>query len=317
MKPLRITFLTAILTLIFLSTTIAQQFEFRVMATKGKIELEKSGSKKWNKLKVGSKIFKNDKIKISGKSYLSLVYKTGKTIELKKSGTYNISKLAKKVSTSKSNVSKRFTNYILDEVGGDEDFIAGNDFRKNMGITGSVERSLDNQPFMNKNILQLNSPRKVNFVNTVFTFRWHQIKNVKKYEFILTDRFDKPVFSKFVYNNSITIDASEANLDRDTYYFWKVKAESQKEYKSDDACFLILSKNRTQAIKDTVKMIEEEVGNTNSPSAQIILGAFYEQNYIIDQALKSYRQAVALAPDVKIYKKLYKRFLNRIKVTEK
>jgi len=165
--------------------------------------------------------------------------------------------------------------------------------------------------------VQLNSPRKVNFINTVFTFRWHPVKNVKKYEFILTDRFDKPVFSKFVYNTSLTIDAREANLDRDTYYFWKVKAEGEKEFKSDDACFLILSNNRTKAIEDTVKMIEQEVGDVNSPSAQVILGAFYEQNYIIDQALKSYRQAVTLAPDVKIYEKLYKRFLNRIKVTEK
>ncbi|MFC2130541.1 hypothetical protein ACFLSQ_03825 [Bacteroidota bacterium] len=317
MKNLQISLISFILAIALVGSAFAQNYEFKVMASKGKPVVQKDNSKTWNKIKLGTKIFSKDKIKLTGKSYISLVHKTGKTVELKKEGTYSVKELSKKMGSKGSNVSKRFSDYLLDEISSSDDLLASGDHRDNMEITGSVERSMNTQPFINKKALQLNSPRKANLLNNVFTVRWHEFENAKEYEFILSDRFDKPITTKNVHGTFLTVDASELNLDKDTYYFWKVKAKGDDKNKSDDACFLILSDEKAKAIRDTVEIIKSEVGGDKNASAKIILAAFYEQNYIIDEALKAYREAVVLAPDVDIYTKLYKRFLNRIKVTEK
>jgi len=317
MKKLRISLISCLLAIALTGSLIAQNYEFKVMAAKGKPTVQKENSKSWDDIKLGTQLSGKDKIKLAGNSYISLIHKSGKTIELKKAGTFSIAELGKEVSANKSNVSKRFADYFLDEISSSEDLLASGEHRDKMKVTGSVERSMNTQPFINKNALQLNSPRKVNFLSNVFTFRWHEFETAKDYEFVLSDRFDKPVYSKTISGTSVTLNADELKLEKDTYYFWSVKAKGNDKNKSDDACFLILSDDKVKAIKDTVDIIKKEVGDENTPSAKIILAAYYEQNHIVDEAIKAYKDAATLAPDVEIYTKLYKRFLSRINVSEK
>src|SRR3990172_7857374 len=184
MKTLRISLISCILAIALVTTAFSQGYEFKIMASKGKADVQKENSKTWDKVKLGTKVISNDKIKLTGNSYISLVHKSGKTLELKTAGTYSVGELSKKVGDNKANVSKRFADYLLDEISSSEDLLASGDHRKKMETTGSVERSMDNQPFINKHALQLNSPRKVNFMNTVFTFRWMDSENAKEYEFV-------------------------------------------------------------------------------------------------------------------------------------
>jgi len=317
MKKLQFTLISCLLALALTGSLLAQNYEFKVMAAKGKPAVQKENSKSWVDIKLGAQLGSKDKIKLLAGSYLSLVHKSGKTVELKQAGTMSVADLSKNIGPSNSGVSKRFAEYLLDEISSSEDLLASGEHRDKMKTTGSVERSMNTQPFVNRNALQLNSPRKVNFLNNVFTFRWNEYETAKEYEFVLSDRFDKPVLSKTVIGTSITLNADEMKLDKDTYYFWSVKAKGNDKNKSDDACFLIFSNEKIKAIRDTVDAIKKELGDENTASAKIILAAYYEQNHIVEEALKSYRDAVTLAPDVEIYTKLYKRFLNRINVTEK
>lgn len=318
MKNFKLSLISLILAVSMISVAFGQQYEFKVMATKGNLTVQKEKSNSWNPIKLGTQVFGSDKIKLGGDNpYMSLVHKSGKTLEIKKSGTYTVSDLTKQIGTKGAGVSKKFADYLMDELGDSDDLLADGDHRKNMGVTGSVTRAIPDQPFIKKDGLRLNSPRKVNLINSVFTFRWISVDNTKEYEFVLTDRFDKPVMTKEVHGNSITLNADELKLARNTYYFWKVRAKGDKKSKSDDACFLVLSDDKIKSIQDTIETIKNEVGEDNNPTSKIILAAFYEQNYIIDEALRSYREAVALAPDVDFYQKLYQRFLNRINVTEK
>jgi len=294
-----------------INISLAQNYEFKVMASSGTVKVYNKDKKSWNDVKIGTQIKENDKIKLSTKSYLSLIHKSGRTLELKQAGEFLASDLTASLNKNKTSVASKFADYILDEISSSDDLLA--EGSRNMSITGSVTREID-QPFMRKEALKLNSPRKVNLLGTVFTFNWLSKPGVKTYEFILTDRFDRPVFTKDVNATSITLNADELKLERNTYYFWKVKAKGDDKTLSEDACFMVLSKDKTKAILDTVKQIKEDVGDENTPTAKIILAAFYEQNYLIDEALQNYREAMRLAPDVELYKKLYQRFLNRINV---
>ena len=316
MKKLQISLASVILMFALIGTAVSQSYQFKVMATNGNPTIQKENSNNWESIKLGAKVNPKDQIKLSKNSYISLVHKSGKTIELKKSGTYKVADLSKQVNSSKSSVASKFADYLLDEVGGDEALLAEGNYRDNMGVTGSVTRDIPDQPFIKKDGLRLNSPRKVNLLSSVFTFKWISADNKTDYEFILTDRFDRPVMTKFVKGNSITLNADELKLDKNTYYFWKIKVKDDDKSKSEDACFLLLSTDKVKAIQDTVKTINEEVGDPDSPTAKLILAAFYEQNYIIDEALRSYKEAMTLAPDVDLYKKLYQRFLLKINVED-
>ncbi len=297
--------------LLAVSSLYAGGYEFKVMAVKGNVKIYDASSKKWESAKTGSQASKNDKIKIHKNAYASLIHKSGKAVELSKPGTYNASAVSKKVAASKSNVSQRFADYLMDEISSSES-LEESDYASQMGTTGAVERSLEKpKP------IKLNSPRKVHFMNPVFTFRWKPLKDVKNYKLIISDRFDKPIFEKEARCCSITLNADELDLNRDSYYFWKVRAESDKNKESDYACFLTLSDKKIGAIKDTVDIIKKELKGGNKASSQIILAAFYEQNYLISQAINSYQKALKYAPNVPIYDNLYKRFLNKLQITPK
>jgi len=317
MKNLRISLLSCLLAIALTGSLFAQNYDFKVMAAKGKATIQKENSKSWTDVKLGTQLSGKDMIKLTGNSYISLVHKSGKTVELKKAGSFSVAELSKSVGSNKSSVSKRFADYLMDEISSSDDMLAAGEHRDKMKTTGSVERSMNTQPFVNKDALQLNSARKVNFLNTTFTFRWKEFEQSKDYEFVLADRFDKPVVTKNVTGTMVTLNADELKLDKDTYYFWSVRVKGKEKQKSDDACFLILSDDKVNAIKDTVELIKSEFEDPNTASAKIILAAYYEQNHIVDEALKAYQEAKTLAPDVEIYDRLYQRFLSRTNISEK
>ena len=315
-----------LLTAAFIMTSVINAFsyEFKVMAVKGKVQAIKDG--KTEDLKAGASLSKNDKLKLNDvKSYLSLVHSSGKTIELKNQGNYNVSELSSKVAAMKNSVSQRFANYVIDEISSSKDLLAKGNVKENMGTTGATERGVvhfntkkmkdDNQPFVQKDsYIKINTPRKVNYMTQDIAFNWNKATKGKEYEFQISDRFDKPVFTKTLTDTSISVNAASLSLDKDVYYFWKVSLKSDNKIKSGDACFLVLSDKKIASIRDTVKLINEEIGAEKNATASIVLAKFYEQNYIIDEAIKSYRAALDQAPDVPEYQNLYKRFLNRINV---
>ncbi len=313
MNKLRNYLVSLIIIFLMINISFAQNYEFKVMASSGAVKVYNNDSKSWTDAKIGTKVKAQDKLKLSKNAYLSLIHKSGRSLELKKSGEFNVRELSNSINSKKSNVTSKFADYLIDEISSSDDLLAeGN---RNMSTTGSVTREID-QPFMKKNSLKLNSPRKVNFLGKVFTFNWLQKPGIKKYEFILSDRFDRPVFTKEVASTSITLNADELKLEKNTYYFWKVKAKGDDKTISEDACFMVLSNDKSKAILDTVKLIKDDLGNENTATSRIILAAYYEQNYLIDEALQNYREAVRLAPDVELYQKLYQRFLNRINIVD-
>ncbi len=63
-------------------------------------------------LRRGSSLNANDELKVSENSYLALVHKTGKPMELKKAGSYKVSDLAAKVGGGTS-VLNQYVDFVL------------------------------------------------------------------------------------------------------------------------------------------------------------------------------------------------------------
>ena len=105
----------------------AQDYAFKVLVNKGKNEL-KTGET-WQQVKVGSSLQSHDELRVAENSYIGLVHKTGKPLELKQSGKYKVMDLAAK--NGGPSVLNKYTDFILSTNTGP---------KTNLTATGAVSR---------------------------------------------------------------------------------------------------------------------------------------------------------------------------------
>lgn len=312
MRPFKFIPVFLLMLSVGVSTALAENYIFRVLASNGDVKVKTNNRGQWEKLKTGSRLFENDKIKIGSNSHLGLVHKSGRALQVSAPREYTVSDLAGKLSKS-STVTGRFTQFILDEMQESDNLMASDNY--NMDVTGSVERSTEGLPFMSSGYsFRVNTPRKINYVDPKASFTWFNAANDGKYKFIITDRFDRPIYTAEVSDTVYNVDLDKIKLDKDVYYFWHVVDAADESKKSEDGCFLLYSDNEVKAVKDSLNLLKEELGDVDNPVSKVMLGYFYETKDMIPQAMDSYKEAVELSGGTADYKQIYDKFLRRMRL---
>jgi tetratricopeptide (TPR) repeat protein len=137
MKPIKY-LIASVLFFLGVCVVQAQGYEFKVVASHGQVHKENSNSRLW----AGSQLSSRDKVVVGSASYLGLVHKSGKTIEIKSPGTYSIAELSAKVSNGRSSTTSKYVNYVVGEMAKAEKQDINTNHRRYMAITGSVQRAL-------------------------------------------------------------------------------------------------------------------------------------------------------------------------------
>ena len=303
-------FLALILTL----SARSQDFEFKILALKGNIEV-KVPKAEWKKIKTGDNINIDDIIKVPKNSYIGLMHKSGRTIEIREEGDFKTKELAEKLSSHKTTFSKRFAKYVADEIAGGESVMKGSNYRESMQKPGSVERGIVDEFDPNKIRITLNAPRKFTALQPVVILQWNKVTGVTKYSFRLSDRFDRPVFSKEVGDTMIALDLAPLDIEKDVYYFWKVTSIAGVGAESETACFLFPSFEKMAAKRDSIEMLRSELEDETSPLNQLIMATYLEENQLILESMDAYKKAIKLAPGVEEFKQVYDKFLKRYGIT--
>lgn len=301
---------------------------FKVLALKGNVMINRAGTNSWDKLKSNASITDDQNIKLDDGAYLGLVHDGGRTVELKNSGTYSAAALSKDIKSKKDDLSKRLTKYVTEQISSADDLLSGSDYRNSMKITGSVERGITSEGqtnykdaagsrqddiLNNNNIIIVKSPRKTNILNSIVTFQWHPLPDVKDYAISLHDRFDREILTKTVSDTTISINLYDFNLEKNVYYFWNVSSANNKKIKSEDCAFLILPDEKVSAMNEDLSVIRDDYLKDNSSLGKIILATFYQENNLNIDAMNSYEEAIKQSPDVDEFKKLYDIFLYKLK----
>ncbi|MBI5325992.1 MAG: hypothetical protein HZB41_12095 [Ignavibacteriae bacterium] len=317
MKNINKFFVMIILLLFSFFSISAQNTEFKILASRGQVLIQKNGKGTWEKIFTGGLINLKDKIKMLPGSYLGLVHAKGKTLELKKDGIYTVSQLSKEIAGMKSTMSGQFANLIISEVGNASGNIIDKDSKKSLGQSGAVERNIDsNVMTSNGNQKQedrilIKSPVKEHSINQDILFEWTRLKNENEYEFYLTDRYDRLEFSKTTSDTFLLVDTKKLKLEKGSYYFWRITVKGKPELKSDEACFLILTDTEISGINDTLKLLKEELGEEHTATSSLMYAVYFEKCNLINEAKVSYLEALKIAPDVEVYNNLYYNFLKR------
>ena len=267
------------------------------------------------------------------------------SVELKpdKTSEYTVAQLSKNIASNKTGLSKRFAQYIVNEITSSDDILSSKDYRENMQEVGAVERAFEGKVNTQGRIENISKgdkttsqaldaagkvvlgsdnkfivarmPRASYIIDPNVEFTWYKSQEVKDYSFQITTSNDSVVYKKALNDTSFNLNFQNQKLNKDRCYYWSV-SDANGDYKSEEFCIYWLSDKQSNLVKDTIKLIKSEVNQTNSPVEQIYLAAFFEDRNLMSMAEEAYRKAAQLAPNVKDYKLMYARYLRRIGLYE-
>ena len=284
----------------FLFTNIlafGQEYTFKVLANKGANEM-KSGDT-WQAVKTGSSLNANDEIKITENSYLGLVHKTGKPMELKQAGNYKVADLAAKIGGGTS-VLNKYTDFILSSNSAEA--------KKNrLSATGAVHRGLEDiKVFLPEN-------QYSGIYNNIAIINWEAAKGGGPYTITLTNMFGDELMKTDTPETALQIDLNDPKFSNETAILVEIKSKGDSKSKSEQHLIKKLSPAEHERVK---KALADETGDLKEETAlnQLLMASFYEQNKLYIDAITAYEKAIKLAPDVPTYKETYNEFLLRNKL---
>jgi hypothetical protein len=296
-----------LLFLIYISIGLSQNYEFCVLGKLGSAYVQVAGNKDWTELKTGDQLMKNDIISLKDNSYVGLVHSTGKTLEIKESGEYKVSKLSDDLITGTTSVLPNLFELIFGKKSNLREIIEYKQTKKSYS-KGAIERSLELEP------IPILTPKKIILIEDDITLLWNKVSIDSKYEVRITDRFNNLIFSKAIGDTSIIINQNDLKLEKDQYYFWRVNHLINPEYKSEEGYFLFLSDKRTAEINRNVEQMKKDIGGKETSVSKILLAFYYENNQLVYEAEKEFREAIEMSPNVIDYKDLYEAFKDRMNI---
>ncbi len=292
MKRTLLLFFCSILTV---SVTCAQDYTFRVLATKGTTQVKTGGV--WQPLKTGAKLQTADELKLDPNAYVALVHKSGTPLQLKEADTYKIATLASKVGPGSSVMSK-YTDFILSS--------NSDDARKNrMAATGAVTRGGDIKIFLPKG-------KAAVYFDPAVLVTWEAQPNITEYQLIVKDLVDTELSRQDITSNTVILDLSQPAYAGAPVVMVEVHAKGTGK-KSEPYAI----KRVPTAEYERVKTLLAEMGSRATSTEaldQYIMAGFYEQNKLLIDAQKSYLQVLRQLPDVAEFNEAYKDFLYRNKL---
>lgn len=276
----------------------AQNALFSVLASKGNVKYITTGSEEAKTMVIGKKLYPNDKLVIGESAYLGLAHSGGKTIEIKRAGTYEVGKLASEVANQNASVSKKYVDFLAGEINNNGQDMAKNKY-KYMNVTGSVERGgADITIYAPKEAYVLNAPLKI---------QWDARADIKTYTLKLMNIFDEVLYSLNTDSNNATIDLGKYNLPKEKNLFLIVTSKADVNIDSEKINLKSLEAKDAEIAKQAADLQAELV----EPTAlnKFVMANFYAEQKLVINAVEQYEAAIKLEPEVEDFKAAYGEFL--------
>ncbi|MES2628185.1 MAG: hypothetical protein V4616_04375 [Bacteroidota bacterium] len=288
--------LLPIFTLLLLQISLfAQDKAFTVMALQGK------ATANGKPVSIGQQLNADASLVLNDAAYVGLLHKGGNSLEFKTKGTYPLKPFNEKLSSSSKGFQQKYMDYV---VTGMTKKSGGSSYQKNMGITGSVDRALA------KNDIIVPLPSKVTLINSKMSVDWMDETQDGKYQVIVKNMKEEPIFQVGVASKSATLDLSSLNLEPEQYYLLTIYA-ADGDRKSNTVGFYVPTiEEKTALITDF-----ESVNSALDLETSIGLMAyaqFCEQKGLYLDAYQAYKKARQLSPDVAYFDTVYKEFVDDV-----
>lgn len=292
----------------FLAFSMNAQYAFKVLAAKGSNQVLTSGA--WNKISAGAKVNTGEKLKLTEGGYLGLIHKSGKTVELKTTGTFDVAELEAKVIAGKSNFGAKYGTFVADGM-----FAANADAKNSYDRTGSVHRG-------SAPSLIVYAPTETKALKSdPLTLRWNDCGEGQVYSITLSDYFGQVVYTVESKTNSVTIDfnkieiVQEDDMDESLKQSYLLAVKSKTNSKFTSAAggghkyeIQLVDDVQEKEITSTINEVKTQIDATSALD-QMVLAAAYEKQGLMTYAVSSYEKAQELAPGVDHFKTQYEEYI--------
>jgi hypothetical protein len=283
--------------MLLISTAGFAQELFKVLASKGTNKAVSGGVE--SGLVIGKKLLKGDKIIVAEGGYVGLAHTSGKTIEIKKGGSYDVATLVNEVSNQNTSSSQKYVNFVSTQM------TSGNTTGTNKNSTGSVERGGNYKLFQGTRMEVYNTDK--------ILVKWLPVEKSKGFYVTLVNMYDEEIFKSETNDNSIVLDLSQidgSKLDDNSAKI-VIVAKNDPGLKTDDSYFItFITGDKQKKVAEELTAMQQFNGE-NTAINKIVLAGFYEENGLYLNAMEKYQEAIALEPEVEDYKTAYDQFLKR------
>ena len=286
-----------------LQGAIAQDYAFRVLASKGQ-NMVKKGSTDWQPLKTGAKLNSGEEVKLAANGYLGLVHSSGKTMELKEASVYNIAKLSSELGTGTQSIASKYADFVMSKMSPEQ---IEENWNKYASVTGAAERGSEDAS------INIFMPQSVSVLNKKATIRWEPIKDDAVYVVHLKNLFEEKIMVVETNDPFYTIDFNNEQIKNsvvENLIIVSVSLKDDESIASKNAAIELMTDEDAKTYEVELKSLESNIGSETSIN-NLIFAEFYEENGLILDALTSYEDAVKLSPDVEYFQEAYNEFLVR------
>ncbi|MDE0771374.1 MAG: hypothetical protein OSB25_04110 [Salibacteraceae bacterium] len=289
---------TKLLPIVFsllISVSSIAQGVFTVLSAKGENVVQKGTE--YEPLGPGMKLPANAKIMLGEGGAVELSSANGSTVNLNKAGIYTMNDVAGNFKADNSGLAQRYLSYVFNEMTADDGGITNN-----MSITGSVERSLEN------NGISLFSPESTYFMQKATTIQWASEAELGECKVQVLNLFDEPIIEQVVTGNAVTLDLSKVEFEEDAFYKLIVVSNTNPSMKSGELILKVPSKiERAQFQQDLIEIDKNK--DESSPLYYALMAKFCKVNGLYVDAVTNFEKALALAPESEMIRIEYDAFL--------
>ncbi len=265
-------------------------YEFNVLAVYGSVEYKARNLSEWQKLKVGDLLDTGDIVKLGNKSYLGLVHKSGKTIELTKSKSYKVSNLKPHKPIKNNDIINRLLGYILSAFG--ESNSEKTTYRKDMKGAATIERSI-------KLGFPSAYPAYTRFIKTNVTCFWEGNNN-DNYEFRIFDEDEEILFETITKLTKLDVDLSKLKLNENQKYFWTVRPQNLISFSPVKYSFVLIDSKQRNNILSEINELKKNL-NMQSPLDNFLLAGIYDYYELYYDSYLTLKNINKLAPGNQFY----------------
>jgi len=288
----------------------ANDAAFKVLATRGanKLKINASTTKD---LKAGLSINSDASIEVASNGMVGLMYKNGRTLELKNAGVYPVTDLVKQaLNKSSSSVSSQYAKYVLAQVTkGNNDPVSSTP-GKNMGVTGAVMRSA---PGTKSATIGVYIPATEILAESTPTIHWSKVNGASGYTVRLMDLENNVLLTQEVADTTSSLNlASVPTLKDETIVVVKVESKGKNQHSA------IIPLHISKLDPDSKAEYNDISQNLDKSSATdwISLALFCQRFNLNADAYHAFEMATTLAPDVAEYKTMFKDFITQVNLKE-
>jgi len=280
---------------LLISVSSIAQGVFTVLSAKGENVVQKGTE--YEPLGPGMKLPANAKIMLGEGGAVELSSANGSTVNLNKAGIYTMNDVAGNFKADNSGLAQRYLSYVFNEMTADDGGITNN-----MSITGSVERSLEN------NGISLFSPESTYFMQKATTIQWASEAELGECKVQVLNLFDEPIIEQVVTGNAVTLDLSKVEFEEDAFYKLIVVSNTNPSMKSGELILKVPSKiERAQFQQDLIEIDKNK--DESSPLYYALMAKFCKVNGLYVDAVTNFEKALALAPESEMIRIEYDAFL--------